>query len=72
MEPSNYSPCVISWSVDNVQVWLEKNKFPEEIRLLFESARIDGKALLLLNENDLKSILTTQVINFNVFFDNSK
>lgn len=60
MEPSNYSPCVISWSVDNVQVWLEKNKFPEEIRLLFESARIDGKALLLLNENDLKSILTTQ------------
>lgn len=62
---------MISWSVDSVQDWLEKNKFPEEIRLLFESAHIDGKALLLLNENDLKSILTSQVMSFHVFFENS-
>ncbi|XKL61211.1 hypothetical protein PGB90_008268 [Kerria lacca] len=53
-------PCVINWSIDDVLFWLEKKKYLLEIRRLFEIQRIDGRALLLLNEQDVKFMLSNQ------------
>lgn len=46
---------VSSWTVDDVKTWLEQNDFADYAPLLCCTHRIDGKALLTLSENDLKS-----------------
>ncbi|XP_071036308.1 sphingomyelin synthase-related protein 1 isoform X1 [Parasteatoda tepidariorum] len=43
------------WTVSDVSQWLEENGFSEYITLFSATHRIDGKALLTLSENDLKS-----------------
>ena len=55
------APCVLNWSVNDVQNWLKKKKYPQEVARAAEQQRVDGKALLLLNEEDLKSISLDQV-----------
>lgn len=60
-------PCVINWSIDDVLFWLEKKKYLLEIRRLFEIQRIDGRALLLLNEQDVKFMLSNQVMHMHLF-----
>ena len=58
------SSCVLSWSDDDVQVWLKTKKYPQEVSRAFDCERVDGKALLLLNEDDLKTVLRNQVDQF--------
>lgn len=43
------------WTLDDVKTWLEESDFGEYVNLLCYTHRIDGKALLTLSENDLKS-----------------
>jgi hypothetical protein len=52
--------CVLDWSADEVQAWLKTKKY-EDVSSSFEAQEIDGKALLLLKEDDLKSILMDRV-----------
>lgn len=49
------SKCVIEWSPKTVAEWLEAKGFSKYTYLICDQHRIDGKILLLLNENDLKS-----------------
>jgi SAM domain (Sterile alpha motif). len=49
------SPSVLDWTVDDVAIWLQGNGHEEYVRLLCTEHRIDGKALLILTETDLKS-----------------
>ncbi|KFM69300.1 Sphingomyelin synthase-related protein 1, partial [Stegodyphus mimosarum] len=46
---------VCLWTIDDVKTWLKENGFGQYIQLLCYNHRIDGKALLTLSENDLKS-----------------
>lgn len=46
---------VVTWSPEEVSVWLEKKGHSRYARLLTVEHRIDGRALLLINEADLKS-----------------
>ncbi|GFQ90259.1 sphingomyelin synthase-related protein 1 [Trichonephila clavata] len=46
---------VHTWTIDDVKEWLEGNGFLQYVPLLCYRHRIDGKALLTLSENDLKS-----------------
>lgn len=55
---------VINWSPRDVSVWLEKKGHSKYSKLLTEDHCIDGRALLLINESDLK----TPPININVRF----
>ncbi|CAH0393857.1 unnamed protein product [Bemisia tabaci] len=48
---------VIYWSVKHVKQWLHEKGYDERLRSTFEKNRIDGKALLLLNDSDLRSPL---------------
>lgn len=43
------------WTIDDVKEWLEEEGFKQYVPLLCNKHRIDGKALLTLSENDLKS-----------------
>jgi hypothetical protein len=45
---------VKDWAIPDVEKWLKKNGFPTYVHLLCKTHRIDGKALLLLTEADLK------------------
>lgn len=45
---------VVNWSTREVLVWLEKKGHGKYSRLLTEDHCIDGRALLLINEADLK------------------
>lgn len=45
---------VLRWTCKDVGIWLKKNGFEYYIELLTIRHKIDGKALLLLNENDLR------------------
>lgn len=58
MQPSD--PCAISWTEDDVVTWLMKIKFGYEADT-FKRHRIDGKALLLLNELDIECLVTKTV-----------
>ena len=49
------SPSVLDWTVDDVAIWLQSNGHEYYVKLLCEEHRIDGKALLILTETDLKS-----------------
>lgn len=63
------SKCALDWSVEEVKDWLMKTNFGEAIISVFERQQIDGHALLLLNENDLKTVLTDQVNHiFKLYF----
>lgn len=67
MDPSELpSSCVLNWSDDEVQLWLKTKNYPQEVSRSFGCERVDGKALLLLNEDDLKTVLTNQV--FSLYF----
>lgn len=46
---------VINWCPREVSAWLEKKGHSKYSRLLTEDHCIDGRALLLINEADLKS-----------------
>lgn len=59
---------VIDWSPQEVSVWLEKKGHSKYSRLLTEDHCIDGRALLLINEADLKC----PPISINVCFPCSK
>ncbi|KAI5699310.1 hypothetical protein M8J75_000966 [Diaphorina citri] len=52
---SNNSPFVLDWSIDKVAEWLEHKGHYRYVHLLCKSHQIDGKALLTLNESDLRS-----------------
>lgn len=54
MSSSVHSTHVLDWSYEDVGQWLEKRGHSKYIGL-FKQHLIDGKALLLTNENDLKS-----------------
>lgn len=45
---------VVNWSPHEVSVWLEKKGHSKYSQLLTEDHCIDGRALLLINEADLK------------------
>lgn len=49
-------PCVLNWSKQDVHAWLKKKGFCEDICENFQDNDIDGKSVLLLNENDVKTI----------------
>lgn len=53
---------VINWSPRDVSDWLEEKGHSKYSKLLTEDHCIDGRALLLINETDLK----TSPININV------
>lgn len=55
---------VVNWSPREVSIWLEKKGHSKYSRLLTEDHCIDGRALLLINEADLKC----PPININVCF----
>ncbi|XP_029344058.1 sphingomyelin synthase-related protein 1 [Acyrthosiphon pisum] len=46
---------VVSWNPREVSIWLEKKGHSKYSRILTEDHCIDGRALLLINEADLKS-----------------
>lgn len=54
----------INWSPQDVSIWLEKKGHGKYSKLLTEDHCIDGRALLLINETDLK----TSPINITVSF----
>uniref|UniRef100_A0A0A9WX00 Sphingomyelin synthase-related 1 n=1 Tax=Lygus hesperus TaxID=30085 RepID=A0A0A9WX00_LYGHE len=45
---------VLKWSSERVADWLNDKGFPNYVQL-FKENKVDGKVLLLINENDLKS-----------------
>ncbi|XP_064632834.1 sphingomyelin synthase-related protein 1-like [Lineus longissimus] len=45
---------VKDWTIPDVEKWLQKNGFPTYVYLLCKTHKIDGKALLLLTESDIK------------------
>lgn len=45
---------VVNWSPQEVSIWLEKKGHGKYCQLLTEDHYIDGRALLLINEADLK------------------
>lgn len=45
---------VHEWAVDDVRRWLAEKGFDDGIGQLFELHKIDGKALLTINEDDLR------------------
>lgn len=49
------STFVLDWSIDKVAEWLENKGHYRYVTLLCQSHQIDGKALLSLNETDLRS-----------------
>lgn len=42
------------WGCEEVATWLKDNNFGEYTELLCHTHKIDGRALLLLNEEDLR------------------
>jgi len=46
---------VVNWNPREVSIWLEKKGHSKYSRILTEDHCIDGRALLLINEADLKS-----------------
>lgn len=52
--------CAINWTEDDVAVWLVKKKFSSVVEAI-KRHQIDGKALLLLNENDIEYIVAKNV-----------
>lgn len=46
---------VLEWSTDEVSEWLERKGYREYVYLLCDEHHINGKALLLLTEQDLRS-----------------
>lgn len=46
---------VIDWSIENVREWLENKGHTKYVDLICNIHCIDGRALLLLTENDLRS-----------------
>nr|CAD7392824.1 unnamed protein product [Timema cristinae] len=52
---SSSSISVLNWSVDDVECWLKNNDFQNYVFLFCNKHRIDGKALLLLTETDLRT-----------------
>uniref|UniRef100_A0A8D8RZC7 Sphingomyelin synthase-related 1 n=1 Tax=Cacopsylla melanoneura TaxID=428564 RepID=A0A8D8RZC7_9HEMI len=46
---------VLDWTIDKVAEWLENKGHYRYVNLLCKSHQIDGKALLTLNESDLRS-----------------
>ena len=54
-EKMSSCPHVLEWTTDEVSEWLESKGHREYINLLCNDHCIDGKSLLLLTEQDLKS-----------------
>lgn len=54
-EKMSSCPHVLEWSTDEVAEWLESKGHREYVNLLCNDHSIDGKALLLLTEQDLRS-----------------
>lgn len=52
---SNDSKQVLEWSTEDVGEWLDNRGHSKYVQLLCNVHRIDGKALLLLTENDLRT-----------------
>jgi hypothetical protein len=46
---------VLDWTVDDVAIWLRENGHEQYISLLCENHHIDGKALLLMTETDIRT-----------------
>ena len=46
---------VIEWTAEDVSVWLRKNGFEQYVQQFRDEHKIDGKCLLTLTEEDLKS-----------------
>lgn len=64
----NIMNAVVTWSPREVSVWLEKKGHSKYARLLTEEHCIDGRALLLVNEADLKSPPISINVCFLLFF----
>ena len=45
-----------TWTIDQVEEWLKKNKFNDCIDILCHQYQIDGKRLINLNRNDILSL----------------
>lgn len=58
---------VVAWSAREVLVWLEKKGHSKYARLLAEDHCIDGRALLLINEADLKGPPISITVRFLCF-----
>ncbi|XP_071953795.1 sphingomyelin synthase-related protein 1-like isoform X1 [Antedon mediterranea] len=50
-----YSTSASTWTCSDVEQWLIHNGFQQYSKILCDKHKIDGKALLLLNEDDLKT-----------------
>ncbi|CAG2113274.1 unnamed protein product, partial [Medioppia subpectinata] len=46
---------VDEWSAEDVGLWLQKNGFETYVRQFRDEHKIDGKCLLTLTEDDLRS-----------------
>lgn len=46
---------VMNWSIERVAEWLVEHGHTKYVDLLTVQHKIDGKALLLMTENDLRS-----------------
>lgn len=60
---------VVNWSPRDVSIWLEKKGHGKYSRLLAEDHCIDGRALLLVNEADLKNPPISINVCFNYLHD---
>ncbi|XP_065209775.1 sphingomyelin synthase-related protein 1-like [Planococcus citri] len=59
MQPSD--PCAFNWTEEDVGFWLSKTKLSYAVDI-FNQHRIDGKALLLLTENDVEYMVSKNPI----------
>lgn len=63
---------VLEWSTDEVSEWLERKGYREYVYLLCNEHHINGKALLLLTEQDLRSPPLNIQVNMSILYKQVK